>query len=231
MTRIAPSLLLLVIVAVAVPTFCDDQQKAKKETTKITAMATDPTGRRIVSISMADMLGVKWNNLVEERRQMGLNYGSLFIAHQLVSSGSSLKEIEVQLKAGKTLFQVGDDLHCNWKQIADRAKKLNSKIDENLYKHFLHEKKDQERDNAENYNVMYDGVKADNEVAQADIEQAQDRYLLWRNQAGPPSGDGRLSTSKERAAYYDHARSGGPHGTAGSTSGGVAPAAGGLPPQ
>lgn len=223
MTRVPVCLLLLVILLAAVPTFCDDQQKAKKETTKIAAMATDPTGRRIVNISMADMLGLKWSDLVDERRQTGLNYGSLFVAHGLAKPATSMKEIAAQLEAGKNVFQIGDDLHCNWRQMAESAKKLNSKIDDNLYKYFLHQQKDPQRDASENYNVMYDTVKADNEVDQADIEQARDRYQLWRNRASPPTG-GRLGTRDTKAAGYDHARNG-------VLTGNEAPAAGGVSPH
>ncbi len=111
------------------------------------------------------------------------------------------------------------------------AKKLNDKIDDNLYKHFLHEKADKQRDQVDKYNVLYDGVKADNDVSQDEIEQALNRYQLWLSRAGVQPSGRRLSFAEEKAAYYDHARSGGPHGSAGNTGGGLAPAAGGIPPQ
>jgi len=51
--------------AIANPSFGDDQQKAEKQLHKITAMATDGTGRRVVSIALADALGAKRLDLVD----------------------------------------------------------------------------------------------------------------------------------------------------------------------
>ena len=66
----------ILVMAVALPVVADDQQKAKKQINRIIAMATDSTGRRIVSMTISDALGVSRRELVRERRQTGLNYGS-----------------------------------------------------------------------------------------------------------------------------------------------------------
>jgi hypothetical protein len=229
MGYIARCLFALLFIVIAVPAFSDDQQKARKECNKVTAMATDATGRGVVNLSMAELLGVKRLQLVQERHDTGLNYGALFIAHELSRWGAKMEEIGGQLKQGKNIFQIANDVHTNWKEIADSAKKLNSSIDKNLYKHFLHEKAAAERDKAENYNVVTDGVVADNDVSQEEIEQAQNRYLLWLNQTGAPGKSKGLGEADEKAAYYDHVRSGGPHGSAGNSGGATAPAAGGIP--
>ena len=61
-------------------------------------MATDATGRRVVSITVADSLEAKRVNLVLERRAMNLNYGDLFIAHMLVKNGANMDDIAAELK-------------------------------------------------------------------------------------------------------------------------------------
>lgn len=222
------SLLAVTTLVFANYTFADDQQKAKKELNKITAMATDATGRNIVNQSMSEMFSTKRMELVQERRETGLNYGSLLLAHELAKNGLDMKEIASRLKSGKDIFQIAGEAGANWKVVNDRAKKLNSKVDDNLYKHFLHPKEDKGLPQPDDYNIVYDGVKADNQVSQSEIDQAQDRYQLWLQRASPNS-DKRLGTADEKAASYDHVRSGGPHGGAGSTGGAIAPAAGGIP--
>ncbi len=195
--------------ASAVSLFADDQQKAQKQVSKLTAMATDATGRRIVSMSMSDLLRVKRPQLVQERRDMGLNYGSLFIIHELAAGGANMADVATQLKAGKNAFQAAGQQHVDWKRIATDAKKLNSKIDENLYKHFLDPKADRERDEADRYNVVYDGVKSDNDVTSQEIAEAQQRYISCRDRATQIGG--RLDSATEQAARsgHDHIRTGG----------------------
>src|SRR5438046_10338601 len=82
--------IILIAITLALPAFADDQQKAEKELHKITAMATDPTGRRVVSITVADTLEAKRTDLVLERRAMNINYGDLFVAHTLEKSGEKM---------------------------------------------------------------------------------------------------------------------------------------------
>jgi len=209
------------ILALAHFSVADDQQKLKKEITKITAMSTDATGRAIVNQSMAELFSVKRLELVTERRDTGLNYGGLFVAHELTKNGLAIKDIATRLKSGKDIFQIGGEVNANWKEINDHAKKLNTKIDNNLYNHFLHAKKGQPAPPDNDYSVTYDGVQADKDVSQSDIDQAQDRYQLWLSRAssGP---DKRLGTADQKAASYDHARNG-------PLTGNDAPSGGGIP--
>jgi len=181
-----------------------------------------------VNQSIAEMVSLKRMDLVQQRRETGLNYGSLLLAHELSKLGLDMKEISARLKSGKDIFQIASEANVKWKEICDRAKKLNSKVDDNLYKHFLHPKDDKSVARADDYNIIYDGVKADADVSQSEIDQAQNRYQLWLQRASPNS-DKRLGTADEKAAAYDHVRSGGPHGASGNTSGGIAPSAGGIP--
>src|SRR5262249_22778999 len=136
MLRSLKYVVLALALLTALPAFSDDKQKATKELDKINAMATDAVGRRIVNLSMADMLGAKRNDLLMERRDHDLTYGSVFVANQLISNGMKMDDINAQLKSGKTIFQIADDQHLDWKKVGDQAKALNGKIDDNLYKHF-----------------------------------------------------------------------------------------------
>jgi hypothetical protein len=77
MKRFSGFSIMLLALTLAVLAFGDDQQKAEKQLHKITAMATDATGRRVVSITVADVLEAKRPDLVMERRTMNLNYGDL----------------------------------------------------------------------------------------------------------------------------------------------------------
>src|SRR5882724_8989650 len=216
--RFLPFILAL---SVAWPALADDQQKAEKQANKVTAMSSDATGRRVVSMTASDLLNMKRPDVVQERRQTGLNYGHLFIAHQLTASGAKLSDIASQLKAGKNIYQIGNDQHANWKQIAADAKKLNSKIEDNLYKHFLNDKADRARDLADNYDPNFDKVKADGDVSKEELASAQDVYILWRDRAAGRQGS-TLDTADERAARqgHDHVRNGGPQTDQATPTGG-----------
>jgi hypothetical protein len=189
----------LLIFAVAIPAFGDDQQKAEKQLHKITAMASDATGRRVVSSTVADSLQVKRPDLVMERRNMNVNYGDLYIAHVLLKSGSKMDDISAQLKAGKKMQEIADQQHVDWKQVAGDAKKLNSKVEDNLYNHFLNGKPLTDRDAAEGYDPMIDGVGADSDVSKDEIADAEHTYLLWRDRADQKKASS-LDTSSEKAA-------------------------------
>jgi hypothetical protein len=189
----------LAALAIACPAFADDQEKAEKQLHKITAMATDATGRRVVSITVADALEAKRPDLVTERRAMNLNYGDLYVAHQLVKKGAKMDDIAAQLKSGKNIGQIANDQHADWKQIAADAKKLNAKMEDNLYKHFLNGKADAERDAADSYDPNIDGVAADNSVSKEELADAEHTYQTWKDRADKARGSN-LDTSAEKAA-------------------------------
>jgi hypothetical protein len=189
----------LIALTIAVSAVADDQQKAEKQLHKITAMATDATGRRVVSITVADALEAKRVDLVMERRAMNLNYGDLFIAHGLLKSGAKMDEIAAQLKAGKDIAQIAKAQHADWKQVAADAKKLNATMEDNLYKHFVDGKADAARDLADGYDPIIDGVVADNNVSKDDIAAAEHTYQLWRDRADK-ARDSKLDASTEKSA-------------------------------
>jgi hypothetical protein len=199
MKRLVYPFIAFIVLAISVPAFGDDQQKAEKQLHKITAMATDATGRRVVSITVADALEAKRVDLVLERRAMNLNYGDLFIAHGLVKNGAKMEDISAQLKAGKNIAQIANTQHVDWKQVAADAKKLNVKMEDNLYKHFLNARADTARDVADGYDPMIDGVAADNDVPKDDIADAERTYQLWRDRADK-ARDSKLDAATEKSA-------------------------------
>ena len=199
MKTFSPIAIALLALAISIPAFGDDQQKAQKQLHKVTAMATDGTGRRIVSMTVADLLAAKRNDLVMERRATGLSYGDIFLAHLLVKNGAKMDDIAAQLKAKKTMAEIANDQHADWKQIAAEAKKLNAKVEDNLYKHFLNAKANLERDQADKYDPNFDGVSADNDVSKDEIAEAETTYQMWRERAEKTTG-GSLDTVTEKSA-------------------------------
>ena len=192
--------ILLLAFGIAVPARADDQQKTERLLHKITAMATDGTGRRVVSITVADILEAKRTDLVMERRALNLNYGDLYLAHVLTKNGAKMNDIDAQLKAGKNMKQIAGAEHLDWKQLAADAKKLNATMENNLTRHFQNGKADAARDAAEGYDPMIDGVAADNDISKDEIAEAALTYQRLRDRAGTPK-DSKLDTSSENAAY------------------------------
>jgi hypothetical protein len=201
------ALLMLTVLSLSLIAFADDQKKAEKQINKVSAMAADLTGRRAVNQGVADQFHVKSSELVTERRENNLNYGSLFVVHELMAGGTKLSDIAAQLKSGKKLYDVANEFHADWKKIADDAKKLNNKIEDNLYDYFLGKRTDV----TASYNPAMDGVAADQEVTKQDLADAQDRYLFWKDRATAKQ-DGTLEHNKEQAARQtiDPVRKGGP---------------------
>jgi hypothetical protein len=184
----------------AVPAFSDDQQKAEKQIRKISAMATDVNARSIVSRSMSDMLKVERNQLQRERRAMNLNYGCLFIAHELTARGMKMLDVAMRLQAHETIFQIANEQHADWKKIADDAKKLNGRIEDNIYKHFLHADADRDRDLTDKYDSTADWVKTDADATPAEIVEAQEIYVQWRDRAAAIEGKGGSVSASDKLA-------------------------------
>jgi hypothetical protein len=191
-------------------------------------MATDPTGRRVVNATMAAAFKSSPMGLVRERRYLNLNYGSMFVAHALIANGTDIGYMDLALRQGKNIFEIADGLKVDWARLADDAKKLNRKIEENLYLHFLHDRRDPAQDSVEGYQLGADGVPADNDVSDGQIDQAQTVYAFLHHRAAEVSRTyGDMDTAHQQAARMDHTRLGGPQKGGGS----LAPEAGGLPPN
>jgi hypothetical protein len=213
---------LILVLLVALPAASDDQDKAQKLLNKITAMATDATGKRAVSRAVSDALSLGRVELAQRRHTMDLNYGELFVAYQLVKNGVKMDDIATQLGTGKKIWQIANEQHTDWKQIASDAKKLNSRVDIYLLKHFANRKAAAQRDVAEGYDPFLDSVKADKNVSEQEIADAQTRYVFLRDHAGVTS-DARLDISSEQATRNtvrpDPVRNGGPQDAGGSNTG------------
>ena len=227
MSCIAWFLSLLVLVTYTQAARSDDRQKAERQVRKIAAMATDKTGRQMVSMAISDTLKISRPEMVRERCRMGLDYGSFFVAHELLADGLSPVAIEADLKAGKNVWQIADARHADWKKIAANAKKQYSKIEDHIYRHFLNKKNgdaDQERDRVDKYDVKRDAVRTDFDVTPKEMVEAQAQYIFWRDLAGKQPGNSSLTLAERMAAGMDHTTA--THDTNGGIS---APTAGGLP--
>jgi uncharacterized cupredoxin-like copper-binding protein len=210
----------LLVLSAAVPAFSDDQDKANKELAKVNAMAMDMTGRAVVSVAVSDMTEVKRADLVQQRKAMNLNYGAMYVAQELIKGGAKADDIAAQLKAGKTITQVANDRHANWKELAADAKKLNSKIDDCLFKHFLDGgKADKQRNLDDKYDIRIDTLAVDLLAPKPDLEAAGERFNSMKDRAAkaaPPHAG--MDDATEQAWRSDHARNG-PMGTPGNTQG------------
>jgi hypothetical protein len=212
----------LLIAILPVLASADDQKKAEKQLDRISAMAADLTGRRVVNMSMAEHFKTQRSLLVRERRANNLNYGSLFVIQELVASGNKFSDIAEKLKSGRSLVDVANELHANWKEIGENAKDLNKEIEDNLYNFFLNNRSERYAEPGYTYDPIHDGVMADLKVSEEGLEDAQYRYVFWRDRATSRK-DNLLNHTKEMAARQtvDPIRKGGPQpdqvGTIGPT--------------
>jgi hypothetical protein len=234
---------ILVGLLIAVPAVANDQQKAQKELNKVTALARDFTGRTVVNLTMSQTLKVPRTALVQERADTGLNYGSLFLASELIKSGATLPDIAAQLKAGKKITDIANDRHADWKAIAEATKKFNGAVDNNLYNYFIAEKRaatpvamktSAPAVATDEYDVHHDGVKSDaDDASDQEIEYAKNRFLTLKKSAADAKGDNKtLGLRDERIGYSDHTQGPGAVGTgagggANTNTGTTAPGFGG----
>jgi hypothetical protein len=215
MNRSTRNLLFLFLFLVPLLAASDDQQKAHKTLDKVTAMSADLSGKRAVSLAVSQYLSVRRAELAERRQALNVSYGDLFVVYELARSGKKLDDIAARMKTGKTVWQIADEEHADWKQITSEARKVNGKVDNNLLAHFANKKGEAELDKADGYDPFVDTVAADNGVSKQDMDEAQERYVALRDRT---SFGGNLSTSDEKAARQtrtDPASTGGPTGPGG----------------
>jgi hypothetical protein len=212
MNRTAHIMFLLLVLLLASAAVADDQQKTQKFLNKVSAMATDPTGKRAVSLAVSDTMSIPRDEIARMRHLMNINYGDTLLAYSLVQAGMKIEDVMAQLRQGKSLAQLANDRHVDWKQILSNAKKTNSKIDDNLLKHFAKRNGDPEHALNDGYNPYIDTVKADGNVSPDEIVEAQRRYQFLYDHSGAPPG-GTLDSVSEKAAREvrsDPIRNGGP---------------------
>lgn len=198
-------LAILLLAFSASPALAADQEKAEKQINMMTALSRDEIVRSIVSRTFADVFKVSRSQLLAERRSLGLNYGSLFLAHELVLSGSSMQQISAQRHANKTLVEVANSSSADWKRIESDAKKMNDRINKGIYKHFLHDEAGKQRDLADHYVASVDLIRADTESTPDEIQRAQVDYMFWRNLAAPKNV-GQVDTMNAAVQNYNKAR-------------------------
>jgi hypothetical protein len=212
MNRTAHIISLLLIVLFASAAAADDQQKAQKVLDKISAMATDPTGKRAVSFAVSTTMSVPRPDIARTRHLLNINYGDALLAYSLLQGGMKIEDLTAQVRQGKSLVKIANDQHADWKSIFSNAKKANSKIDDNLLKHFAKRNSDTEHALNDGYNPYVDTVKADMTVGPDEIAEAQRRYQFLSDHSGAPLG-GTLDSVSEKAAREvrsDPIRNGGP---------------------
>lgn len=185
--------------------FADDKEKAEKQIRMMTAMSRDDTARSIINRTFAENFKLQRFQMVLERRNLGLNYGSLFLAQELMESGSQMSQIVEQLRAHRSMVETANDLHGDWKRIAADAKKMNGRIDDAIYKHFLHSKQDAARDQQDGYNPIQDLVRADADSTPKEIAAAQYDYVYWRDKAAP-TADNPADRSSPTGHAYEQSR-------------------------
>ena len=194
-----------IVLALTGSAFADDQEKAEKQIRMITAMSHDDITRSIISRTFADTFKVERAQLVEQRKSLGLNYGGLFLAHELMQSGSTMEQIVAQLRARKNIMDIDRTARPDCKHIASDAKRMNSRISDAIYKHFLHSKPDEERDRLEHYNPSTDLVRADADVTTDELLKARSEYVFRRNLAAPISS-GQADRSSATGRSYEENR-------------------------
>src|SRR6185369_340064 len=187
--RVRVGVVLFVLAVFTLQCFAaSDRQKAEKQVNRISAMAADLTGRRAVNLGVSQQLNIPRKDLVTQRRTNNLSYGTLFLLRQVATTDEAFNQMVAEIKSGKQPFDVVEASHADWKTIANQAKKLNSKIEDNLYKFFVNNDSempaaDKSQNVADAYDPGFDSVMADSEVSKQDLAEAQDTYLFWRGRA------------------------------------------------
>lgn len=178
----ASSLLVLLLVGLSVAS--DDQQKAKKLLDQITAMATDGTGKRAVNEAVSYAVAVPRTELTVRRRAENLSYGELLVASELQKSGTTIDDITSEIKSGKSIWQIADERHVNWSQLAIEAKRVNSRINSNLLNYFFKNRSYAPCEPVDGYDPCSDHALADTRVSPKDLADAQTRYSFLHDHAG-----------------------------------------------
>ncbi|HLH08534.1 MAG TPA: hypothetical protein VKW78_14940 [Terriglobales bacterium] len=209
---------ILLVLAAAVPAFSDDQKNAEKQIAKIKAMAWDQTAREAVNKSVADTYKLDRNQLIQARRLLNLDYGSMFLLENIsATNGVSMDELGAEIKNGKTAVQIANDRKVDWKKVQNDAKKMNSLIEKNLFDQLSRPKFTKAADTAEHYDPATDGLAVDNNVPPDQISAAGDTFNRIKNMAGDARKTNRIDDAGELTAGRDQIREGSP-GVANSSS-------------
>jgi hypothetical protein len=100
-----------------------------------------------------------------------------------------VEEISAQLHSGKTVWDVGNEQHADWRQITRDARKLNERIEAAFYNFFRDRRPDASRGSLDGYDATKDSVAADQEgLTKQDVAAAQDTYARCFRRAQDRSG-------------------------------------------
>jgi hypothetical protein len=186
----------ILLMPLGAESFGSDRDKAETRLRIISAMTVDSTARAIVNQTMAEVVHAKRIELMRQRHAMNLDYGSLFLAHQLKAEGAAMLDIAIELQSGKGVVQIADERQVNWKLVANAAKQLNEKIEDNIYRHFQRVATETQIAAGEKYDPDKDIVRADLSVTPGEAATARADYALWRDRASAPNS-GRLDSRTE----------------------------------
>lgn len=209
----------ILVVAAAIPAFSDDQKNAEKQIMKIKAMAWDHTARQAVNKSIAETFKADRAQLVQARRLMNIDYGSLFLLEDVSAiTGTSMDELAKQVvDQKKTAVQVATEHNIDWKRVQNDAKKMNSLIEKNLREQFATPNKTAAADTTAHYDPAADGLAVDNDVPQDQISQAGDTFSRLQQLASDDKKAGRIDDAGAMTARHDQIQEGSP-GQAGSAT-------------
>lgn len=198
-----------------------EAKKLDKELKKISLIAADLDGRRVVNRVMAKQLGVSRKQLVNERRQTGFVYGQLFGVHEVArDAGMAFSLIAEQMKQGHSLLDISEQRRLDLKGVLADAKKLNKGIDKELDRVASGEENEQADDAADAYDPAGDSLTADTaEFTPAQVAQAKEQV---HQRGGPLGQGGPFGTGRGVGGEMSGGR-----GQGGGMSGGVAPGASG----
>jgi hypothetical protein len=208
---------IILVLAAAVPAFSDDQKGAEKQIAKIKAMAWDQTAREAVNKSVADTFKADRNQLIQARRLMNIDYGSMFLLQEISAAGVSMDELAGEIKGGKTAVQIANERKVDWKKIQADAKKMNALIEKNLFDQLGKPNTTKAAETAARYDPATDGLGVDNEVPADQISEAGDTFGRIKNLVGDAKKANRIDDAGALTAGRDQIREGAP-GTANSSN-------------
>lgn len=110
-----------------------DGKNLDEQLKKISLVASDNDGRRVVNRAMAKELGVDRKQLVEERRSTQLMYGQIFLVHEIAKqTNSSFAETAKVMTTGKIPQVISAEKNVDLKKIVKDARKFNSRLEVEL---------------------------------------------------------------------------------------------------
>ena len=114
--------LLVLIAATTLGFAASPQEKAQRELSHISALASDASTRAVVNEQVAKVLGQERAKVVDERKELHLSYGNLYLISELTKNNTSFDDIAAQIKAGKSVTDIANAQNADWKKIANDVK-------------------------------------------------------------------------------------------------------------